>query len=84
LSDRIRYYWTDPGVEKALGRLFVSFEGQEIPATLLSQYLPWALQPVRERQVANEPRALCRLRVRQVTEVYARACGTGRASAPEA
>jgi D-tagatose-1,6-bisphosphate aldolase subunit GatZ/KbaZ len=84
LSDRIRYYWTDPEVERALGRLFAAFSGREIPATLLSQYLPWALRPVRERRVANEPRALCRLHVRQVTEVYARACGTGRVSALEA
>jgi tagatose-1,6-bisphosphate aldolase non-catalytic subunit AgaZ/GatZ len=42
----------------------------------LSQYLPWALPSVLDGTVANDPLALARLRVRQVAEVYARACGS--------
>lgn len=39
-SDRIRYYWRRPEVTVALDRLFESLRGRDIPAQLLSQYLP--------------------------------------------
>jgi len=77
LSDRIRYYWTAPEVRSAVERLFANVRRNPIPAALLSQYLPWAADAVATGDVANEPTALARLRVRQVADVYARACGMG-------
>lgn len=38
-SDRIRYYWTDPAAEAAVGELLGSLGAAEIPETLISQYL---------------------------------------------
>jgi D-tagatose-1,6-bisphosphate aldolase subunit GatZ/KbaZ len=77
LSDRVRYYWPTPGVVAAVSRLVANLRQREVPLALLSQYLPWALPSVLDGTVANDPLALARLRVRQVAEVYARACGTG-------
>jgi len=37
-SDRIRYYWTVPGVAQALGRLFDNLSDIKIPETIVSQY----------------------------------------------
>lgn len=83
-SDRIRYYWPVPEVQEALSRLLANLTGQEAPLTLLSQYLPWAFEAVRSGAVPNEPRALVRLRIREVTEAYARACGPAADTAPAA
>jgi D-tagatose-1,6-bisphosphate aldolase subunit GatZ/KbaZ len=38
-SDRIRYYWPRPNAQAAVERLLGVFDGQKIPATLISQYL---------------------------------------------
>jgi D-tagatose-1,6-bisphosphate aldolase subunit GatZ/KbaZ len=83
-SDRIRYYWPVPEVQEALSRLLANLTGQEAPLTLLSQYLPWAFEAVRSGAVPNDPRALVRLRIREVTEAYARACGPAADTAPAA
>lgn len=41
-SDRIRYYWPRPEVQKAVQQLLANYQGREIPVTLLSQYAPGA------------------------------------------
>jgi D-tagatose-1,6-bisphosphate aldolase subunit GatZ/KbaZ len=75
-SDRIRYYWTDPRVQDALGRLLSNLEGREVPMPLLSQYMSRQYDAVRAGQVRNEARALVRHKIMEVTGLYARACGT--------
>ncbi|MFN0116307.1 MAG: D-tagatose-bisphosphate aldolase, class II, non-catalytic subunit [Paracoccaceae bacterium] len=40
LSDRIRYYWTDPKAEAAVARLFGTLAGRSVPAPLFRQHLP--------------------------------------------
>jgi D-tagatose-1,6-bisphosphate aldolase subunit GatZ/KbaZ len=80
LSDRIRYYWARPEVEKALARLLTNLETGGIPLTLLSQYLPGAWRAVRDGQTAPRAGELVRGRVREVIDDYVRACsGEGRA-----
>lgn len=37
-SDRIRYYWTVPGVRKALEKLFSNLNSKKLPETIVSQY----------------------------------------------
>jgi D-tagatose-1,6-bisphosphate aldolase subunit GatZ/KbaZ len=39
-SDRIRYYWTYPEVQAALGKLILNLEGVDIPMSWLSQVAP--------------------------------------------
>ena len=42
LSDRIRYYWTYPGAQDAVQRLFSARDGVTVPLPLMWQYLPGA------------------------------------------
>lgn len=37
LSDRVRYYWPDPGVQAALARLLAALNGATPPPGLLAQ-----------------------------------------------
>jgi len=39
-SDRIRYYWTVPGVKNELEKLFYNLNSTDIPETIVSQYFP--------------------------------------------
>jgi D-tagatose-1,6-bisphosphate aldolase subunit GatZ/KbaZ len=73
-SDRSRYYWPVPEVQEALARLVANLLQRPAPLTLLSQHLPWALEAVRSGVLPNDPRALIRLRIREVTAAYAQAC----------
>jgi D-tagatose-1,6-bisphosphate aldolase subunit GatZ/KbaZ len=76
LSDRIRYYWPRPEVQAALERLVANLEAHPAPLPLISQYLPGPGRSVRERDLPPHPRALVGLHVREVIDIYARACGT--------
>ncbi len=43
LSDRARYYWPVPEVQKAVQRLFANLDTRRLPRGLVSQYLPDAV-----------------------------------------
>ena len=43
MSDRIRYYWPEPGAQVAVGKLMKALEGRIIPIELLWQHLPEAI-----------------------------------------
>jgi len=75
LSDRIRYYWPRPEVQAALARLLANLEAHPAPLPLLSQHLPGPHRAVREGRIARNPRELARFHVREVIELYTRACG---------
>ncbi len=47
LSDRVRYYWPCPQVQKACAELLERLRRVPIPLTLLSQYLPLQYEAVR-------------------------------------
>ena len=76
LSDRIRYYWTNPAVAQASERLLANLESraQPVPLTLLSQYLPRIYDGVRSGDVRNDVRSLLREGVAHVLRDYAQAC----------
>ena len=76
LSDRIRYYWAQPAVAEALRHLLANLTAHPAPSSLLSQYLPEPNGAPRRDRIQAEPRNLIRAKVREVTETYARACGT--------
>jgi len=89
LSDRSRYYWSAPSVMAAEARLIDNFVANPPPLTLIGQYLPAAVDAVRDGTLealqgeattaagAYPPLcapALVRQRVRKVIARYARAC----------
>lgn len=77
LSDRIRYYWPHPRIQAAQAALIAHLERQPAPLTLLSQYLPFHYEAVREGRVRNAPLALLKEGVARVLRQYMRACQPG-------
>jgi D-tagatose-1,6-bisphosphate aldolase subunit GatZ/KbaZ len=74
LSDRIRYYWSLPDVQRACARLLEALEVAGVPLTLISQYLPLQYAAIRDGRLKNKPRALLLDSVEHVLIHYAAAC----------
>ncbi|MFJ1468589.1 MULTISPECIES: D-tagatose-bisphosphate aldolase, class II, non-catalytic subunit [Massilia] len=74
LSDRIRYYWPHPAIQAAQARLLARLEREAPPLTLLSQYLPFQYEAVREGRVRNRPADLLKDGVARVLRQYMDAC----------
>jgi D-tagatose-1,6-bisphosphate aldolase subunit GatZ/KbaZ len=74
LSDRIRYYWTAPAVERACTQLIERLTHTGIPLTLVSQFLPVQYAAIRAGSLNNAPRDLVLDAVEQVLRHYDRAC----------
>lgn len=74
LSDRIRYYWPEAGVQRAVAALFVALEGDPPPPPLISQHLPLAFARLRDRGEAMTPKALVIEHVAAVLDDYHDAC----------
>ena len=51
LSDRIRYYWSEPKVVSAMEILIQNLTEMEIPLTLISQYLPEQYHALRNGEI---------------------------------
>ena len=73
-SDRIRYYWSDPGIQAAQSRLAANLTGTGIPEPLLSQHLPNQYSRVRRGELPAEPGVLILDHIRDALEDYALAC----------
>jgi D-tagatose-1,6-bisphosphate aldolase subunit GatZ/KbaZ len=76
LSDRVRYYWPDPAIERARVRLFENLDANPPPISLLSQHLPHALRAVREGAATRSPLSLAVAHVSAVLDDYYHACHT--------
>lgn len=74
LSDRIRYYWAHPTVQRASAALLERLEQSPPPLTLLSQYLPRQYDAIREGRLANRPAELLRDGTAQSLRPYLAAC----------
>ena len=70
-SDRVRYYWNDPEVADALGRLLHNLAEHRPPETVVSQYL----QGVEFGRVPTDPMDIIRHRVQESATRYFDACG---------
>lgn len=70
LSDRIRYYWTDPRAVAAVDRLLAALQGRRLPLPLIWQHLPGAAA-FAGRQL--DPADLLVWRVTQSLKTYHRA-----------
>ncbi len=73
-SDRVRYYWPEPQIQKALNLLFENLSQRPVPLTLLSQYMPGQYHNVRAEKIANNPVELIRDKIMEVISCYAYAC----------
>ena len=82
LSDRIRYYWPYPAVQRAVAAMLERLGRRPIPLTLLSQFLPRQHEAVREGGIAATPEALLREGVAASLRPYIAACaGPSKAAA---
>ncbi|WP_226783087.1 class II D-tagatose-bisphosphate aldolase non-catalytic subunit [Oceaniglobus trochenteri] len=70
LSDRLRYYWTVPGVDAALKRLEANIDGDDIPYPLAHQYLPHLAGALRGGAVAPTLKDIARASVEMALEPY--------------
>ncbi|WP_108648942.1 D-tagatose-bisphosphate aldolase, class II, non-catalytic subunit [Dongshaea marina] len=77
LSDRIRYYWGHPEVQRVQQRLFENLTQHQPPLTLLSQYLPQQLQAIQRGELTAEPRELVIHKVMEALMPYQLACFQG-------
>lgn len=74
LSDRIRYYWPVPAIAAAVETLLASFDAGPPPLSLVSQYLPAAVEPLRDGRLALRSRDLVIHHIRGVLGQYSDAC----------
>jgi len=73
-SDRVRYYWATPQADQAVQTLMRNLRGITIPETMLSAFLPEAYRAVRAGELASDPLAIVKYRIRSVLEPYSAAC----------
>lgn len=74
LSDRIRYYWSDPAVQAALGKLLSNLDRVAIPTSLLSQVVPWGFNHIQAGKSLNNPADIIDASIQRVLEDYQVAC----------
>jgi D-tagatose-1,6-bisphosphate aldolase subunit GatZ/KbaZ len=73
-SDRSRYYWTDPRLQRAVETLLSNLSLRTLPLSLISQYFNSQFMLAGEGLVQARPRDLLIAHIREVLGVYARAC----------
>ncbi|WP_158791982.1 D-tagatose-bisphosphate aldolase, class II, non-catalytic subunit [Granulicella sp. L60] len=73
-SDRVRYYWAKPEVNKAVDQLISNLAATTIPESMLSRYLPAQYLRMREGKISADPASLIVDRIRDVLRNYAAAC----------
>jgi D-tagatose-1,6-bisphosphate aldolase subunit GatZ/KbaZ len=74
LSDRVRYYWTQPAVQVAFNLLLKNFGERPLPLSLLSQYFPRHFTPIREGRLRNSVEAILTESIYLVLRDYIQAC----------
>ncbi len=81
--DRIRYYWTRPGVEAAMGRLLGNLR-RPIPHAILRQYLPDLFPGTASGEWEGEPGVLIHRKIEAALAPYLDACrGDARQAQPK-
>ncbi|MFN2396895.1 MAG: class II D-tagatose-bisphosphate aldolase non-catalytic subunit, partial [Bacteroidales bacterium] len=74
-SDRSRYYWPMAELESARKRLFANLRDNNIPLSLLSQFMPVQFYEVCNGRIEPKPEQLVHSYIRIVSGIYSRACG---------
>jgi D-tagatose-1,6-bisphosphate aldolase subunit GatZ/KbaZ len=73
-SDRCRYYWNEPEVQKEIASLLDNLAGRNIPLPLISQYLHSEYQAIRTGRIKAIPEQIIQEHIQQVLRHYAAAC----------
>ena len=76
LSDRIRYYWPHPDLQRAQAILLDNLRSRALPMTLLSQYLPRQHDAIRAGHLEASVDAVLRDGIASALRPYLRACGS--------
>jgi len=74
-SDRCRYYWPDPEVQKEIEVLIENLAPRPAALTLISQYLPFEYEAIRAGILQPHPSEIIRYHIGKVLRKYATACG---------
>jgi D-tagatose-1,6-bisphosphate aldolase subunit GatZ/KbaZ len=80
LSDRCRYYWDEPSVQKELNQLLTNLAACRMPIGLVSQYLPLECESLRRGALKADPSAMVHHHIRAVLATYADACRHNKSS----
>jgi D-tagatose-1,6-bisphosphate aldolase subunit GatZ/KbaZ len=75
LSDRIRYYWPNVEISKALARLIQNLHESPTPLPLVAQYLPRQAEAIRAGTIDNNPIAIIHHKIQESLARYSEACG---------
>jgi D-tagatose-1,6-bisphosphate aldolase subunit GatZ/KbaZ len=73
LSDRIRYYWTDPIVQQAFEKMMMKLNQNPLPVTLLKQYVP-DLYTMATQTGRLTPENILLAKVQNILDDYTQAC----------
>ncbi|MBQ2678092.1 MAG: class II D-tagatose-bisphosphate aldolase, non-catalytic subunit [Firmicutes bacterium] len=74
-SDRSRYYMSAPAVKESLNRLIANLREEEMPMSLISQYMPAQYRKIKEGRLAADPEKMITDHVCEVLDDYWYACG---------
>jgi D-tagatose-1,6-bisphosphate aldolase subunit GatZ/KbaZ len=74
LSDRVRYYWVQPEVQRALERLLGNLRLNPIPLPLLSQFAPLEMDALAQQGLELSPDAVISQRIGRRLGDYFAAC----------
>lgn len=74
LSDRVRYYWVQPAVQRALERLLANLSSEPLPLSLASQFAEREKASLCEQNIPLTPANLISARISFVLEDYRNAC----------
>lgn len=75
-SDRCRYYWPDPAVQREVHLLLRNLSSDEIPLTLISQHFPEQYGRIRAGELLGRPESLIEYHIRKVLTIYSSGCLT--------
>jgi D-tagatose-1,6-bisphosphate aldolase subunit GatZ/KbaZ len=75
-SDRCRYYWPDPAVQREVDLLLRNLSSDEIPLTLISQHFPEQYGRIRAGELLGRPESLIAQHIRKVLTIYSSSCLT--------
>lgn len=75
LSDRLRYYWPVPDVQRSLKKLLKNLSRVSLPPGLLHQVLPAEYETFREQNQPPSPQAILLHHITSVLADYDSACG---------
>ena len=76
LSDRVRYYWTQPEVQAAFNTLLANLHDVSIPLSLVSQYFSHLYLAIRQSQMSNSAESLILGSIKTVLKDYQQACSS--------